>query len=288
MNATSTPAPTVDRPVLLSRVRRVDKIMLVSGGICVILVLVALLGPLLAPHSPSQTDLLNPNAAPSSEHPLGTDDLGRDILSRILHGARLSLLGPALVVIASTIFGTALAITSAWYKGWWDRIVISLMDLLFALPAILFALLAVAVFGQGFTAPVIALSIAYTPWLGRVVRSVALKECSLPYVDACRAAGFSSWRICSRHILPNCIPIIVAQATIAFGAVLIELSAIAFLGLGVQAPQSDWGLMVSEGRAALLDGDPEQSLYAGLMIIIAVVAFNVLGERLAARTELTR
>jgi peptide/nickel transport system permease protein len=288
MAVTDLPADRVDRVGPATRAREVDKVLAVAAAICAILVLVAVVGPFVAPHPPDRVDLLNPSAGPSGDHLLGTDGLGRDILSRILHGARLSLLGPAIVVAVSTILGAGLAITAAWHGGWWDRTVTSWMDLVFAIPGLLFALLAVSVFGQGMLAPVIALSIAYTPWIGRVIRTVAVRESDLPYVDAGRMAGFSSWRICTRHILPNCVPIIVAQATIAFGSVLVELSAISFLGLGVQAPQSEWGLMVSDGRAALLNGQPEETLYAGMMIVFTVVAFNVLGERLAARTELTR
>ncbi|MFJ8025410.1 ABC transporter permease [Streptomyces sp. NPDC096311] len=243
---------------------------------------------MFAPHSPSATDILGANLTASGDHLLGTDPLGRDIYSRLLYGARLSLLGPAIVVCAATLFGTSLAIASAWWGGRLDRVIARGVDVLFAFPALLVAILAVAIFGHGLWAPVVALAIAYTPYLARVVRTVAVRERSLPYIDALHLAGLSGWRICTRHILPNVLPMVRAQATIGFGSALVDLAGISFLGLGVQAPDAEWGLMVSDGRSALLNGYPMESISAGFMIIVTVVAFNVLGERLAQRSEVDR
>jgi len=271
-------------PSSRSRVRRADKALVVASAVCLALVVLAMIGPWLAPYSPSA---ITPNANQgfSSQHLLGTDTLGRDILSRLLVATRLSLLGPALVVLTSTTLGTALAIASAWFGGWFDRIVSRVVAVLFAFPSMLFAVLAVAVFGQGLIAPVIALSIAYIPYFARIGRTVALRERYLPYIEACKLSGFSGWRICLWHILPNMASIVRAQATIGFGSALVDIAAISFLGLGVQPPSAEWGLMVSSGRSALLAGSPQESLSAGVMIIIAVVAFNVLGERMAKRSE---
>jgi peptide/nickel transport system permease protein len=282
------------RPAVARATRRVgafrghDPLLIGSGAVCALLLLVAVVGPLLAPHAPNATDVLAANQAASADHLLGTDPLGRDILSRLLHGARTSLLGPALVIALSTIAGTALAITAVWIGGWFERVVGRTLDVLFAFPALLFALLAVAIFGTGLVAPVIALSIAYTPYMARVVRSVARRERAMPYVDAARLAGFSGWRICTRHILPNVSGVVRAQATIAFGSALIDLAAISFIGLGVRPPNAEWGLMVSDGRTGLLNGYPQECLAAGTMIILTVVAFNVLGERIAERSEAAR
>lgn len=274
-------------PVADIRVRPVrgsmDVVLWLSVTVLVALVLIAIFGPMLAPHSPTATSLLHANAGPSPEHPLGTDSLGRDTLSRLLFGARLSLLGPAVVIIVATVLGTALAILAAWTGGGVERLVVRLLDLLFAFPSLIFALLAVAVFGQGLVAPTIALALAYTPYLARVVHSVAAAERQQPYFDACRMAGFSGLRMCARHLLPNVSGTVRAQATIMFGSALVDLAAISFLGLGVQAPQSEWGLMVADGRSALLAGAPMQALSAGAMIVVTVVACNVLGERIASR-----
>jgi peptide/nickel transport system permease protein len=267
------------------RRRKRDKILVVSTTICGLIILLALIGPMIAPHPPDQIDVLAANADPSGEHLFGTDSLGRDVFSRVIAGARLSVFGPALVVLFCTILGTTLAIVSAWRGGATDRIIARGLDVLFAFPALLFAIIGVAVFGQGLTAPIIALSIAYTPYIARVVRGIALRERNLPYIEACRVAGFSSWKICARHILPNVWPIIMAQATLTFGFALVDLAAISFLGLGVQPPDTEWGLMVAEGRTALLNGWPQAAFAAGGMIVLTVVSFNVLGERLARKAE---
>lgn len=265
-----------------------DWILVVAGGVCVAIVLLAILAPVLAPYDPSQTNILHQNVGPSSQHLLGTDALGRDIFSRLLWGARLSLLGPALVVIAAMVVGSALAIGSVWIGGTVDSLVTRLLDLLFAFPSLLFAILAVAIFGEGLVAPVVALSIAYVPYIARVVRSVALRERHLAYIDACRSLGYSGWRICTRHILPNVRLMIAAQATIAFAAALIDLSGLSFLGLGVQPPTSDWGTMVSDGTTQLLNYHVMETIAAGGAIILTVVAFNVLGERLGAAFDVTQ
>ncbi|MBS1868594.1 MAG: ABC transporter permease [Actinobacteria bacterium] len=262
-----------------------DKLLLASGAVCVAIVALALLGPLLASGSPSRTSILEANLGSSSQHWLGTDALGRDIFTRLLYGARLSLAGPALIIAVSTVLGTGAAITAVWVGGRVERVLNRVLDVLFAFPALLFAILVVAILGTGLVAPVIALSIAYTPYMARVVRSVARRERSLPYIDACQLAGLSSWRICSRHILPNVFGVVRAQASIAFGAALIDLAAISFLGLGVSPPAAEWGLMVANGSTALLNGYPQECLAAGACIVVTVVAFNLLGERLAVRSE---
>jgi peptide/nickel transport system permease protein len=276
----------VTRPTgLRRRLAASDPIIAVSALVCLLLVLAALAAPLLAPYAPDQTDILSSNLGPSSAHLLGTDSLGRDIFSRVLYGARLSLLAPFLVIVIATTLGTALALSSAWIGGRYDTFVSRVLDVLFAFPSLLLAILAVAVLGTGIVAPVLALAIVYTPYLARIARTVALQECAKPYIDACYLAGFSSWRITLRHILPATVPIIRAQATIGFASALMDLGAISFIGLGVQPPTPEWGAMINEGRSPLLDGYPMEALSAGLLIVLTVVAFNLLGERLARRAE---
>ena len=263
----------------------VDPVMAITGTICVILVLMAIFGPYIAPQDPTATNILDGNASPSSAHWLGTDGLGRDVFSRILAGARLSLFGAGMVVLLATTAGATVAILSAWYGGRFDRFATRLMNILFAFPGLLFAVLAVAVLGSGLTAPVIALAIAYTPYISRVARVIAIQQRNLPYIDACQMAGFSSWRICLRHILPNIRLVVQAQATIAFGFALLDIAGISFIGLGVQPPHSEWGLMIADSRTDLLNGHLSATLAASFMIVLTVVAFNVLGERMAARAR---
>lgn len=254
-------------------------------ALCVALVALAIFGPMLAPYDPSQTDILNRDLGSSPQHLLGTDSLGRDLLSRILVGARLSLISPAIVVFVATTVGTAIAIAGVWFGGWFDRVVSRVTAVLFAFPSLLVAVLAVAVFGAGLIAPITAIAIVYIPYIARIVRSVALRERHMPYIDACLGAGFSGWSICTRHILPNVMPLIRAQATIAYGAALIDLAGVSFLGLGAQPPTAEWGLMVGDGRSGLLNGNPQEAVVAGTMIVVTVVAFNLLGDRIARGSD---
>ena len=260
-----------------------DPVAVTAGLFILGLVAVAVLAPWIAPYSPSAGSILSGNEGISSAHWLGTDSFGRDLLSRLIFGARLSLLGPALIIAISTLVGATLAIAAAWIGGWPDQVVSRVADILFAFPGLIFAMIAVSMFGAGLIAPVIALSISYTPYLMRVVRAAAIQQRALPYVSACYVEGLPAWKICLRHLLPNVAPILLVQATLSFGYALVDLAAISYLGLGVQPPAAEWGLMVSEGQSSILAGHPQESLTAGVMIILTVVAFNLLGDRLASR-----
>jgi peptide/nickel transport system permease protein len=274
------------RVVPVDRARRRsrrDPVLIASAAVIAGLVLVAILAPLLAPHDPAQSDILAASEGSSPAHPLGTDGVGRDILSRIVYGARLSLLGPALVVVAATVGGVAVALVSAWHGGRVDALASRVLDILFAFPGLIFAILAVAMFGTGLVAPVVALSLAYLPYIARVLRSAAIKERSLPYVAALHVGGMSPTQICTRHLLPNLLPYVFVQAALSFGYALVDLSALSYLGLGVQPPDAEWGRMVADGQSAILNGQPQASLFAGLAIVVTVIAFNLLADRLVRR-----
>jgi peptide/nickel transport system permease protein len=245
-------------------------------------VLLAAFGPLLAPHDPNAASLGNAYVGPVPGHPLGYDSQGRDLVSRLLTGARTSMAGPFLVVAVSMVAGSVLAVAAAWAGRWVDATISTVLDILFAFPAILLAVLAAAVFGAGLTAPTLALAIAYTPYIARVLRGAALRERARDYVAACEVQGLSAVAICARHLLPNLMPLIVAQATLTFGYAMVDFAAISFIGLGVQPPTADWGVMVASGQSGVLQGYPLESLTAGLCIVLVVVAVNLLGERLAA------
>jgi len=265
------------------RLARLGWVAVACAAFIVLVGAVAVLAPWIAPYDPNEVDVARAYEGPSSEHILGTDSLGRDLLSRLMYGARLSLIGPALIVVIATVAGTAVAIAAAWFGGWFDGVASRLLDILFAFPGLIFAVLAVALFGPGLVAPVIALSIAYLPYDARILRSVALRERQLPYINACYVAGLPTRTITMRHLLPNIMPFVLVQATLSFGYALVELAAVSYLGLGVAPPTAEWGLMVANGQASILSGHPQESLYAGLMIVATVVAFNVLGDRLATR-----
>jgi peptide/nickel transport system permease protein len=197
-----------------------------------------------------------------------------------LVGARTSIFGAAAVAIVSVTIGAALAVTTAWFGGKIDAGVSVVIDVVFAFPGILLAILAAAVLGPSLFSAALALSIAYSPYVARVLRGAALKERAMAYIAALEVQGFGAWRLCVRHMLPNISSLIVAQGTILFGFAMVDLAAISFIGLGVQTPQADWGVMVSEGKTSLLQGYPLVSIVAVLCIVVVVAAVSFLGDRL--------
>ena len=269
------------RSAVLGRIAAVGPLTAIAGSICAAFVLIAIVGPLIAPYDPSQTDVVTVFGGSSGQHLLGTDDTGRDILSRLLVGTRISLLGPALVIVLATTVGTALAVAGAWHGGWFDAAISRTLEVVFAFPGLILAIVAAALFGAGFVAPVVALSVAYVPVIARVLRSAAIRERNLPYIAALRVQGASGLSICMRHLVPNLLPLVVVQAALGFGYAMLDLAAISYLGLGIQPPQPDWGVMVSEGQPSILNGYPQQSLYASLLIVVVVVSFNLVAERVA-------
>ena len=261
------------------------------GITCLVIVglalVVALIGPLLSGLDPETADLTNAFVGPGQldGYPLGLDGQGRDVLSRLVIGTRTAIFGPLIVVALALSVGVTLGIVAAWRGGWLDSFLNLGLDVLFGFPGLLLAILAAAVFGGGLFAAGIALAIAYTPYIARVIRGAALRERNMPYVAALYVQGESSWAITTRHILPNVAPIIVAQATILFGYAMVDMVAISFLGLGVQPPDPDWGVMVGENLLGALQGYALPSLLAGTLIVIVVVAVNLLGERLLDMSE---
>src|SRR6266567_8932788 len=254
-----------------------------SAGVILAATVVAVAGPVLAPFNPTLPNLALAFVGPTGAHIFGFDYEGRDVLSRLLAGAQSSMLGPLAVVIGALVIGTLLAVIAAWRRGVVDAVISSSLDILFAFPGILLAVLAAAVFGAGLPAASISLAIAYVPYVARLLRGAALKERSQPYVAALEVQGVSGPGICLRHIVPNMLPLIVAQATIMFGWAMVDLAAISFLGLGVQAPSPNWGVMISENAVGVQEGYPLPTLAAGICVVIVVIAFNVLGERLLER-----
>ena len=259
---------------------RLGKAGTAAAVVVAIAVLAAIFGPWLAPGNPDLPDLQIAWVGPAAGHLLGFDFEGRDVLSRLLAGAQSAMLGPLAVVVLAMAGGTAFALISAWRRGATDAVISSGMDVLFAFPGILLAVLAATVFGAGLVAATVALSIAYLPYVARVLRAAALKERNQPYVQALEVQGASVPRICLTHILPNMSRMIVAQATVLFGYAMVDLAAISFLGLGVQPPAANWGVMISENEPGILQGYPLPALAAGLCVVAVVIAVNVLGERL--------
>jgi peptide/nickel transport system permease protein len=252
----------------------------VCAGVLALAVVIALIGSVVAPYDPNQLNLSFAYVGPLGNHYLGFDGQGRDLVSRLLVGSRTSLLGPMLVATAAVAAGSVLAVAAAWIGGWFDTILSAILDVLFAFPGILLAVVAAAVFGPGLTSAASALAIAYAPYIARVLRGAALRERAQQYIAALEVQGFTAIRICLRHLLPNIASLIVAQGTILFGWAMVDLAAISFLGLGVQPPQADWGVMISDGKAGVIEGYPAEALAAALCIVVVVTAVSFLGERL--------
>ncbi|MFI8520303.1 ABC transporter permease [Streptomyces sp. NPDC085481] len=279
------PADGLRRRPGLRRLRALGQGPMFTAAVLILaaLVLVAALAPLLAPYDPEAMDLSSSLAGTGGDHLLGTDQSGRDILSRLVHGARTGLLGPLLVVAVATLLGTALGVTAAWRGGWADAVLSRSMDLVFAVPGLLLAIMLVAVLGSGMTAPVIAMAVAYTPYVGRLVRGIARQEKARPYIESYRVQGWSGLTICLRHLLPNITPTLLAQSAMNFGYALMDLAALSFLGFGVQPPTADWGAMINEGQSALQQGAMLPALAPSACIVLAVVAFGIVGEGIADR-----
>ncbi|TVU61227.1 ABC transporter permease [Paenarthrobacter nitroguajacolicus] len=255
----------------------------VALAVAAAVVLLSLFAPVLAPYDPDYVDLNNVLAGPGAQHLLGTDALGRDLFSRLMHGGRTSLLGPTIVVIGSTVLGLLLGLVAGWSEGWLGKVLGRVFDLLFAFPALLMAMLAIALFGKGLFAPILAMTIAYVPYVARLAQSLVVAERSRPYVQAYRVLGFRTPWVVLGRVLPNLIPTVGAQSTLNFGYVLADLAALSFIGLGVQPPTSDWGAMIEESRGALLGGYILPAFWPALVVVLVVVAVNVIGEELSDR-----
>jgi len=250
-----------------------------------IIAVMSVVGFFYTPYDPVALYVGTPSDYPSLEHLFGTDDLGRDILSRVMAGTAVSVISPIAVVILATTFGSLIGILSAWYGGIVDGLFARVIDVIFAIPGLVLAILAVAVFGKGLTAPIIALSIAYIPITARLIRSVARSELSKPYFAALWVQGVTPASSLFKHLLPALVPALLAQAAVGYGYAMLDLAAISFLGLGLQPPQTDWGSMVASGQPSILSGAPEQSLFPAILIVITVLAVSLIGARITEWAE---
>jgi len=254
--------------------------------------LLILLPIVIATVAPWILTALHPNAQnlsaslqfPDGEHLLGTDKLGRDVWARIVYGAQPTLLGAVVVVLISGVIGIPLGLVAGYYGGRVDTLIMRILDALLAFPALLLAILVVATFGRGLGTVVVALGVIYVPAMARLIRSVTMVQRTLTYVDAARALGFSDARILFRHILPNLVAVVVVQSTIDLAYAILDIAALSFLGLGQQPPDPDWGSMLSDGRAYLLQ-NAWPALSAGFSIMLAVISFNLVGDGLRSQLD---
>jgi peptide/nickel transport system permease protein len=250
-------------------------------GILAIVVIAAILAPWVSPYDAAATDFAAIWQPPSASHLLGTDQLGRDLLSRIIHGARPTLLGSIALLFLATVLGVLMGVTAAWKRGWVDSFITRITDVMFAFPGVMFVILVIAVFESGATTAIIGMAMAYAPAIAKFTRAVALEEMARPYVDSYRLQGVGGFTLCVRYLLPNMLPTLVGYLVVLFGEGLMSLASLNFLGFGSQPPSSDWGLMVEESRAGVIQGILGPAIVPGLAIALVVVATNVVGVRLS-------
>jgi len=279
------PGIVTGRAGIAKRFRRAllaDPLALVGVAIIALLVVLAVFGPWIAPYpgqGEGESDVAARMLAPSFAHPFGTDGLGRDMLSRVIIGARPALAVSLLVVGLAMLIGVPLGALAGYRRGRVDALIMRVTDLFLAFPPLLLAMAIVAALGPGLDHAALALAISWWPWYARLARGTATSLRERSFVEAARSIGVSELTILRRHIVPNSLTPILVQATIDIGTVILAAGSLAFLGLGASPPTPDWGLMVAEGRTYILD-QWWLSAFPGLAIFAAVLAFNLVGDLL--------
>lgn len=272
-------APPIGAGRSLWRLARESAGIKAGLAIVVTLFLLGLLAPLLTPYSPTDIDLLQTLQPPSTEHLLGTDELGRDQLTRVLYGARVSLVTGLIAVVLAAAIGASIGLVSGYVSGLFDSVVMRAMDFILAFPGLLLALLVISIFGPGLVQVLIAFGIGGIPFYARLMRTMGLSIRQREYVEAARALGASPLRIIVRHVLPNSLAPLIITTTLAMGLVIVGLAALGFLGLGAQPPSPEWGAMLSGGQVRFFSA-PWLLISPGVAILAAVTGYTLLGDGL--------
>jgi len=276
--ATGTQAEGENQFTLVWRRLKKDSLALVGAMWLILVIVISLLAPLIAPQDPIATSLkdrLQPIGTPG--HILGTDDLGRDLLSRVLWGGRISLLVGFSAVLGAMTLGTLIGLLTGYFGGWLDSVAMRFIDILMAFPAILLAIAIVAALGPGLQNAMLAVAIVGIPYYARIVRGAALSLREQDYVTACKALGAQSGQLILAHILPNTLPPLIIAATLDIGWMIIFAAGLSFLGIGAQPPTPEWGIMLSEGHKFIRQA-PHASIVPGLAIFLVVLALNLFGD----------
>jgi peptide/nickel transport system permease protein len=251
----------------------------IGGGIAAFFVVVAILAPALAPADPMAVDWLALRAAPSAAHWFGTDEIGRDVLSRVIWGARASLLAGLVSIAIAMAAGVPLGLASGYLGGWFDAVVMRVVDGMLAIPLLVLAIAMAATLGPSLGNAMIAIGLSVCPIFVRLARAQTLAAIAEEYVEAARAMGYSHVRIALRHVLPNTVPALLVQATLGIATAIITESSLSFLGLGQQPPAPSWGSSLNTAKNFIVQA-PWMSLWPGLAICLAVFGFNLLGDGL--------
>lgn len=260
------------------------KMTLVFLIIVVIMMIAGILAPVIAPHDPLEQNLVMKFSMPSLEYPMGTDNLGRGIFSRILYATRTTLGFSLLCTVLASVIGITLGVTAGYKGGVVDMLIMRLCDVLYAFPALVLVMAIVGFIGVGIFNVIIAMLILQWLWYARVSRNLAAGESVKSYIAAARLCGASDTKIIFRHILPNIIPNMLAIFTVDFGHTILAISGYSFLGLGVQVPNPEWGAMISEGRN-FINTDPWLMFWPGMMILLSVIAVNIIGDNMRDALE---
>jgi peptide/nickel transport system permease protein len=272
---------------LMVQAFRRDPLAVVSLVVIILFILSAILAPVLAPYPKQglgEPNLVEKFKPPSREHLLGTDYLGRDVLSRVLYGGRSSLSIGFLVVIVACAIGIPLGAVAGYYGGWVDDVLMRVTDIFLAFPSLLLAIAIAAALGASFTNAMIAIAITWWPWYTRLVRAQTLSLREEYFIEAARSIGISDLSIIGRHILPNVVTPVLVQATMDLGSAIIVGAAMSFIGMGVQPPTADWGKMISSGRIYFIER-PWFAGAAGAAIFLVTLSFNLLGDAIRDVTD---
>ncbi|GAA5051416.1 peptide/nickel transport system permease protein/glutathione transport system permease protein [Thermocatellispora tengchongensis] len=263
-------------------VARAPVMVRLAAAFLLLVAVLAVAGPWLAPYDPAAQDLMLNVSGPSGAHWLGTDQLGADVLSQVLAGTRAALIGPLVVALGTVVLGASLGILAGYRGGWIDALLNRLADLMYALPSLLVIIVLVGVVGGGYWFAVLVLTVLSLPSEIRLCRSATLAQARLPYIDAARTLGLPAGRIMARHLLPNIMPTVIATFLLDFVTALIGLSGLSYLGLGAPPGTPDWGTLLQSGQNLLAD-NPWISLAPGAMIALTATCFTLLGDWLYDR-----
>ncbi|WP_442596540.1 nickel transporter permease [Neobacillus sp. D3-1R] len=271
--------PRLERFLSFYKQLKKNKMAMVGGGIIIFYLLVAIFGKLVAPYDPLEIDLMNKLQPPSWEHWMGTDDKGRDVLSRIIYGSQLSLTVGVVSVAIGAFFGIILGLVSGYYGKMVDTVIMRFIDILLAFPGLLLALAIISALGPSLINVMIAVGIFSIPTFARIVRGSTLATKKLEYIDAIRALGAKDFKIIFVHILPNILSPIIVQGTLRLATAILTAAGLSFLGMGAQPPSPEWGAMLSSGRNFLWNA-PHMATFPGIAIAIIVMGLNLFGDGL--------
>lgn len=261
--------------------------LLVTAAIVALALVLAVFGGLLAPDALAQDVLLGATPPGTPGHPLGTDELGRDVLQLLIAGSGSALIGPFVIAVGSMLLGIVIGTLSGYIRGPFDFVLGRVTDLLLALPVVVVAIVVAGLFGSGYWVTVAMLVVLFAPSDIRLVRAAVIEQTARPYIESARMLRLSPLRVMFRHILPNVSPIIVTNALVNMAIAIVALSSLSFLGVGVAPGAADWGRQLDDGRALLLS-NPAASLAPALAIVIVACAINLLGDAIAARADARR